>query len=36
MCCFRSPLKSYALKKKICAGEDGIFQKYFQDNHEFN
>ena len=36
MCCFRSPLKSYALKKKIWAGEDGIFPKYFQDNREFN
>ena len=36
MCCFRSPLKSYALKKKIWAGEDGIFKKYFQDNREFN
>ena len=36
MCCFRSPLKSYALKKKIWAGENGIFPKYFQDNREFN
>ena len=36
MCCCRSPLKSYALKKKIWAGEDGIFPKYFQDNREFN
>ena len=36
MCCCRSPLKSYALKKKIWAGEDGIFKKYFQDNREFN
>ena len=36
MYCFRSPLKLYTLKKKICAGEDGIFQKYFQENREFN
>lgn len=35
-CCCRSPLKPYSLKKRIWAGENGIFKKEFQDNRDYN
>ena len=33
-CFCRSPLKPYSIKKRIWAGEEGIFDKEFQDNRE--
>lgn len=34
-CCCRSPLKPYSLKKRIWAGEEGVFKKQFQDNRDY-